>query len=131
MPAIVWPDRRCRRGVRKKLEQPERLFAFRLCLALGIKHPDYLELTSSQIADWLAFDRKQPIGELREDIRNAALMCLLNNRWRNSSESPASPEDFLPFWPKPQQDWREMHRAMAGAIRQHNESVNRGRCRKS
>lgn len=50
-----------------------RRFAFRLCLALGVPHPDYLgELLSvRQLSEWRAFFDVEPWGFEVEDTRHA------------------------------------------------------------
>jgi hypothetical protein len=53
--------------------EASRRFAFRLCLALGVPHPDYLgELLSvRQLGEWRAFFEREPWGFEVEDTRHA------------------------------------------------------------
>lgn len=54
---------------------------FQLSLAVGCPHPDYLNnyLTSSQIAEWRAFDAISPIGGKRDDFHMAHLISTITN----------------------------------------------------
>ena len=63
------------------MASPTRLFCFRLCLALGCTHPDYLleMLSPDQLDEWMAFDRMEPIGSWADDIRFAQLAARIEN----------------------------------------------------
>jgi hypothetical protein len=52
---------------------------FRLCLALGVLHPDLLllRLSATQLAEWRAFLSLEPAGEIRADLRAAQLAHLV------------------------------------------------------
>ena len=45
--------------------------AYRLCLALGVLHPNRLleKLTSQEWQGWLQFADEEPFGEVRDDLR--------------------------------------------------------------
>lgn len=60
-------------GCKKKLTPIER-FAFRLCLSLGVVHPDYLlpALTWEQFRQWQQYSEEEPWGETRADQRTLA-----------------------------------------------------------
>lgn len=49
---------------------------YRLCVALGWPHPDFLieALTTEQLLDWAEFNRREPIGFPIEDQRAAMTM---------------------------------------------------------
>ena len=49
-----------------------RRFLFRLCLAVGVPHPDYLNsvLDSAQLSEWMAYDLLEPFGDERADLRS-------------------------------------------------------------
>lgn len=53
-------------------------FAFKLCLALGIAHPDYLDqlLTVRQFAQWKSYYDAEPWGERRADYRELASLAM-------------------------------------------------------
>lgn len=48
---------------------------------MGFAHPDYLieKLTASQLAEWQAYDRLDPIGEARDDFRMSYLASTITN----------------------------------------------------
>ena len=74
---------------------------FRLCLAGvgGCCHPDELlqRLTSLQVAEWLAFDSLEPIGERHRDYTIGILAALTANLSRDPKVRPEPyyPEDFM------------------------------------
>ena len=74
---------------------------FRLCLAGvgGCCHPDELlqRLTSPQIAEWIAFDSLEPIGERHRDYTLGILGSLMANLKRDPKirPEPWSPEDYM------------------------------------
>jgi hypothetical protein len=62
------------------------------------------KLSSSQIADWEAYDKLDPIGTWREDFRFAFLMSFLQNivsalyAKKNTTPKEYTPLDFMPIW---------------------------------
>lgn len=62
------------------------------------------ELTSKQISEWQAYDKIDPIGTWREDLRFAKIMSFLENIVNalygdiNSSNKKSVPLDFMPKW---------------------------------
>lgn len=58
-----------------------RRFEFRLCLALGVPHPDFLEqfLSVRQLTEWQRFYSLEPWGAEIEDTQNA-LRCVVAMR---------------------------------------------------
>ena len=71
---------------------------FRLALALGAIHPDYLRarLTAQQIEDWWEYSLVEPFGEWNEWARNSRLIATIVNVNRSSKSSAVSPEEFMP-----------------------------------
>jgi hypothetical protein len=70
---------------------------FRLCLAIGCPHPDYLEtiLTHRQLGEWQTFAEIEPWGTPADDYR-AALQT-----WGSvmpHSKKTLDPTSFLPQW---------------------------------
>lgn len=74
------------------------MFAFRLCLALGEVHPDYLlkKLTSRQLVEWQAFFEQCPFGQDLTDFQLARIASVLLNRWKKQGLPDVSPSDMLP-----------------------------------
>lgn len=87
------------------MSRPERRFYFRLALALGYAHPDYLlaELTPLQVAEWQAYDTMEPIGEYRRDYMEAQILAMIQNiaqsvySKKGATPRPVSPFDFIPW----------------------------------
>lgn len=98
------------------MQRPCRRYLFRLCVELGLPHPDYLMdlLTSEQISEWLAYDRLEPIGQWRADYRLGVLCALIVDivqrlfARRGATPRRVSPIDYMPDWSG---DLREMIRA--------------------
>lgn len=80
---------------------------FRLCLALGYPHPDYLlrMLTSRQITEWLAYYDLEPWGETRADLRAGIVASTLANCHRDPKQRPEAYRavDFMPYRERPEQ----------------------------
>jgi hypothetical protein len=70
-----------------------------------------MQLSATQIAEWEAFDKLEPIGKLRDDYRTALLCTLIANMFSNKKSKPAKLTDFLLQWdkkPKKRQTIEEM-----------------------
>ena len=52
-------------------------------------------ITSAEFAEWIAYDRISPIGELRADLRSAMLLTLLTNALSDEKAKAARVEDFV------------------------------------
>ncbi len=118
---VQWDGPRCSAGTGKKLrDEPERLFAFRLCLALGQLHPEHLlqSLTSRQFAEWMAFYSLDPFGDQRADLRAGIVAATMNNRWRQKNENPMQPSEFMPFKEVHEQTPEEMQRQLRSILGQ-------------
>jgi hypothetical protein len=91
----------------------------RMCLALG-KTLKELEdsMDWSELMLWMQYDRVEPIGEVRSDLRNGMLMTLLHNQQVDTKKHPDKikmPIDFMPFVEKPKFNSdldQDIHRAM-------------------
>ena len=94
------------------------MFAFRLALALGQPHPDYLlgAITSRQFAEWQAFYALDPFGDQRADLRAGIVCATMSNRWRGKNENPKEPLDFMPFRQEPEQTPEDMRRTLRGLL---------------
>jgi len=90
------------------------MMAFRLCLAIGLPHPDWLWrlLTAKQWADWLAFSGVETWGDIRADLRAAIIGAHLSNRWRGKSETPVKPTDLMPHEKPHEQTPEEMEQRL-------------------
>jgi hypothetical protein len=45
----------------------------------------------------MAYDRIEPIGEIRGDVRQAITSSLIYNANRGKDSKPLTPADFMPF----------------------------------
>lgn len=78
---------------------PERLFLFRLALALGKTVRQLLtELDSKEITEWQAYDAITPIGPERGDVQAALVATVLVNVNRAKDSAAAKLTDFLLDW---------------------------------
>ena len=84
-------------GFKKKLTEEER-FAYRLCLALGVDHPDLLlsRLTYRQWLGWMSYHNLEPWGELRADLRSLVLAQYINARHMPAGSE--LPNTTYPYW---------------------------------
>ena len=112
-----------------------------MCLELGYPHPDYLleDLTASQLAEWEAFDKIDPIGSFRADYRmaqicstNTNLAIQVNKGKKNVKLTTAM--DFMPDYSgelkekrnKPQ-SVEEMKRILLGMVDVQNSKIRKER----
>lgn len=82
------------------MARPERRFMFRLALALGFPHPDFLSkvLNSRQVAEWMAYASIEPFGERNRDLSIGILTSYLVNINRDTKKrkTPFPASDFMP-----------------------------------
>lgn len=64
----------------------------RLCLSLGIEHPDYLPLDARQFLDWLEFSQIEPFGD---DWRQTALLAHISAA--KGGVKDGAIEDYMPI----------------------------------
>lgn len=79
------------------MARPAWRFAYRLALALGQPNVRTMlsGLTGRELLEWEAFDRIEPFGEERADLRTGILASTLCNlRGRKGRRS--QPQDFMP-----------------------------------
>ena len=62
-------------------------------------------MTSTQLSEWEAYDRLDPIGEWRGDFRMAKMASVMTNlfNWaygKPEETKPSSANDFMPNWHK-------------------------------
>ena len=71
---------------------------FRLALALGYPHPDYLAplLSSAQLTEWMAYFSVEPFGQARQDSASRLIAWILLNANRASGVEPFAIDDILP-----------------------------------
>ena len=107
------------------MADPERRFAFRLALALGAAHPDYVldRLTSRQLRDWMDFYEVEPWGSDMEFLRSGIVASTIANCHRDSRRPAFKAKDFTPQFGRPpgqtmEETKAKMNEAMA-ALKQN------------
>lgn len=103
-------------------------------------HPDVLlaQITSAQLSEWEAYDRLDPIGEMRGDIRSAQLRSLITNIMKQlypeEGVEPVltSPSEFMIDWggekskpEPPQQSVQDQKRILLGIARVQKKKAER------
>lgn len=74
---------------------------------------ELLERTDShELAEWMAYNKLEPFGEERADIRAAMIAHTMACMW---SKSPPDFEEFMLFREKQPQTFDEMKRTLASA----------------
>lgn len=58
-------------------------------------------MNSRELAEWMAYYRLEPFGELRADVRAGMVASTIANVHRQPGKAPFGPLDFLAF-PEPQ-----------------------------
>jgi hypothetical protein len=59
------------------------------------------QISSAQLSEWEAYDRIDPIGTFREDIRTSQILALLNNMYNmiyTKEKKTYEISDFMPDW---------------------------------
>ena len=52
------------------------------------------EISAREFAEWMAYDRIDPMGEGRADLRAGIIAAVMRNSWCKGA--PAKPADFMP-----------------------------------
>lgn len=82
-------------------------------MTLGYPSADALQrdMTSHQFAEMLAFQRVEPLGQRREDLRAAVIAAAVRNAFAQRGDVLTQPQDILAevfdFWPEPTPDESE------------------------
>lgn len=97
--------------------QPERLFAFRLSLALGCPHPDELleRLTLEQFYEWQRYFNLEPFGFPLHDMVQARLMWAPLKASADKSWT-GTPNDFALRPQPPVERWVDPVEYLAGVF---------------
>ena len=86
--------------------RPGRLLEHRLAIACGYPHPDFVlpYMTLEQMSDVIAYDRIEPMGEIRADYRMAQVCLMLHNLIQmqrgDGKWTRATLQDFMLWGPK-------------------------------
>ena len=60
------------------------------------------EMPASELTEWMAYERLDPFGSDREDLRAATVACTV----ANSQGGKTKPADFMPDW-RPEEEKRQ------------------------
>jgi hypothetical protein len=69
-------------------------------------------LSNDDLAEWIAYDRIEPFGEYRADLRSAIVATVVNN----SQGGKAKVKDFIPTFEPPKKQTAEEMSAMFKAF---------------
>ena len=58
-------------------------------------------MTSKEFVEWMAYERIDPFGSTREDIRSAIIAMTIHNKDRRRGQTPAKISDFIPTFSRP------------------------------
>lgn len=77
--------------------QPERVFRFRLALALGCTVRELGErITSRELAEWQAYAMLEPFGSPAHAFDAGVIAATVANVHRGKGRDPFTPADFMP-----------------------------------
>lgn len=84
---------------------------------------------SREFASWMAYDRVDPFGEERADLRSAIVAATLANIHRGKNAKPFEAADFMPRFDraKPKQTPTEMQARLFQFAEMHNANIKRAR----
>ena len=63
-------------------------------------------ISSRELAEWLAYSGLAPFGDERADLRAGIIAATTANAFRKSDTPPYKPQDFVPRFEPPKEDWR-------------------------
>lgn len=76
--------------------RPERVFYFRLALALGMTVAEMLSrISARELMEWMAYYRLEPFGQERENLHAAMVAAAVVNVNRGERQRPVKPADFM------------------------------------
>lgn len=52
-------------------------------------------ISSRELTEWMAYDRLEPFGEWRADVRSALVAMVMANAWRGKDQKAFTVDDFL------------------------------------
>lgn len=80
-------------------------------------------MSPQEFAQWKAWDRIEPFGEAREDLRHGIRSALMANLW-GGKRKQYKPEDFIPKFERKQRKTRKQMEHWLLMFKQlHNQSL--------
>ena len=74
------------------------------------------EISAREFAEWMAYDRIDPIGRDRDDWRAVLLAAMLANIHRPKGKRPYQLKDFWPRWDTTDPDEEELARKIKATM---------------
>lgn len=94
------------------------MFYFMLALRLGMTVEELLcRVSSAELTEWLAFNKREPIGDWRHDVVAAQVCAVTVNRDRKRHQQ-VKVDKFIPQWGGPRQQSVEEQMMVITAITQ-------------
>jgi len=79
-------------------------------------------MSSREFAEWVAYDRINPIGPERADWRAALIAWMIACAFRGKGRPPAI-KDFMPEWDVQPKTAKEIELLLTDYAKKHNEAV--------
>lgn len=93
-------------------------------MALGMTVAElHQRVDAREFAEWMAFDRIEPFGDRRADLRSATVAATIANCHRGRSSSRIYPRDFMPDFDREPQTDADMEAALFHYARLRNETL--------
>lgn len=85
-------------------------------------------MSSAEYHGWIAYNRMEPIGEFRADLRSAVVASTGYNIQRGKNSPSKSPKDFMPIYSEMERKRKEGDPAiLEQELIQHFQTLNRTR----
>ncbi len=84
------------------------------------------KISSREFADWMAYDRIEPFGEMRADLRSGIIAAAVVNVNRGRGQKPFPASDFMPKFDEPERKVMtaaQIEARLMGFAAQHNASL--------
>lgn len=65
-------------------------------------------ISSRELTEWMAYCKLEPFGEERSDLRSGIIAATVANSTRSKDAREYKPQDFMPKFERPKQDWQTM-----------------------
>lgn len=86
------------------------------------------EVSAAEFSEWMAYDRIEPFGERRADLRAGIVAAVTANAFRGKDSKPFQASDFMPDFDKKTKE--QSPEEMFNRLRIHAEAHNANLARK-
>jgi hypothetical protein len=73
------------------------------------------EISSEQLSEWMAYNKLEPWGEERADLRAGIVASVIANSNRGKNQKAFKPQDFMPSF-EPEDPEEQTARLLAAAM---------------